>query len=113
MWGCSAAGPGKAISIQYKGERMLSDKVNQFVYNYWVEDGEPKEINVYATREETEYIITVGNSTGNMMNEFRYSISTVSKVNFINEYMNLEETVNSLREATDRSVTYFLQNTVE
>lgn len=110
---CSAASGGKEILIKYISERTVSDKITVAKYDYSVEGSEWTEIEVWQKREGQIFILSVGSSSGNTVSLFKYDTASPTSFNFFNEHLNLQETVSSVRNASDRAVTLYLENTVE
>lgn len=97
------------ITVKLVKEHAENDAERVFVYEYQIGEQDFKELKVFTNNLNGIYIMKVGSKVPNMKTEYVYNTLGGSP-NFMNIILNIEDNVNSLKEAADLAVSYYLEN---
>jgi len=107
--GCS--GSQEAVSYSYeKLDQKREDAYTEvWTYRYSVADEPWKEIKIYVKNEKQTYIINVGTYFGSTQNRYVYN-SLKRPQNFVSQSRIEPGTVNSLEEAVEMALSWYVED---
>jgi len=109
IFSCSASKPPVNYSYQYIDKTRQDAYTEIYKYKYKIDDGDWKDIDIYVKNEKFTYVINMENYFGQIQNRFVYN-SLKKSQNFVSQYRAMPETVNSLQEAIELALGFYIED---
>jgi hypothetical protein len=106
---CSSTA-GVEVSYRFIGRDSYDAITDIYRYEYSVEGGEMKKLDIYVKQDKQQYLLTMGSNVGNIHNRFFYNESEIRN-NLYSESRSEKYTVTSLKEAIEQAMLVWIDDT--